>query len=138
MRSIIIALCLLLIYSCNEDNKKTVLSQKDSVANSSAIVKMETGNKTGYDTLYFEDGSKKLGGMLVKGKREGIWTSWYPDGTMWSEGEFKNGKPSGKTVTYYETGNKRYEGFYMEGKKAGKWFFWDENGKLVNEQDFTK
>ena len=59
------------------------------------------------------------------------------NGKKWSEGTFKYGKSDGKRTTYFENGKIRYQGEYKNDVRVGKWQFYDESGKLLAEQDFT-
>jgi len=87
-----------------------------------------------YEREYYEDGSLLKEGKLSKNeKRDGLWKSYYRDGIVWSEGEYKNGIREGKTVTYFPNGKKYYEGQFVKAQKSGLWKFYDEEGKFVKE-----
>jgi len=85
---------------------------------------------------YYESGQKRMEGPLVNRRREGLWKSYYEDGKIWSEGEYKDGLRDGITITYHPNGVKRFEGAFYQSKKSGIWKFWDENGEFVKEMDF--
>jgi antitoxin component YwqK of YwqJK toxin-antitoxin module len=85
---------------------------------------------------YYKNGVIEMRGMMKDGKREGLWKSWYEDGSPWSETTFKEGKKNGKTTTWYGNNNKRYEGFYANDIEAGRWTFWAENGKIQSTQNY--
>lgn len=85
---------------------------------------------------YYKNGVIEMRGMMADGKREGVWKSWYEDGSPWSETTFKEGKKNGKTTTWYGNDNKRYEGFYANDIEAGRWTFWAENGKIQSTQNY--
>jgi antitoxin component YwqK of YwqJK toxin-antitoxin module len=59
-------------------------------------------------------------GNLVKA------TYFHEDGSVKTEGYFKNKKLTGKWTRFDKQGNKTQLAFYKEGKKTGKWFFWNE------------
>ena len=86
----------------------------------------------------YDNGIIQMKGDYRKGKRNGMWQSWYPNGTLWSETVFKMGVKEGATVTYYEDGMLRYNGFYKNDQRAGKWKLFDETGKLQKEIDYAK
>lgn len=85
---------------------------------------------------FYETGQKRMEGPLEKRRREGLWKSYYEDGKIWSEGEYKDGLRDGLTITYHPNGVKRFEGAFYQSKKSGIWKFWDENGEFVKEMDF--
>ena len=92
-----------------------------------------------YEREYYKDGKMlKEGSLNEKGRRNGIWKSYYRDGVVWSEGYFTNGRREGKTITYFTNGNKYYEGEYVKSKKSGIWKFWNEQGEFVKEVDYNK
>ena len=91
-----------------------------------------------------------------KGRRQGVWRDYYPNGQMRYEGEFKNDRCKGTFRYYDEQGNlkatnefdksgekalnKTYApngrviatGYYVEQKKDGEWRYYDKNsGQLL-------
>jgi antitoxin component YwqK of YwqJK toxin-antitoxin module len=86
-----------------------------------------------------ESGELLMEGPLnSKGEKNGLWKSYYPNGNVWSEGEFKDGLDHGIRKAYYENGQKRFEGKYENGRKRGMWIFWDENGKESSREMLDK
>ena len=53
-------------------------------------------------------------------------TYYHEDGSVKTEGFFKDKKLTGKWTSFDTQGNKTQLAFYKEGKKTGKWFFWNE------------
>lgn len=84
----------------------------------------------------YKNGVVKMKGLMKDGKREGLWKSWYEDGTPWSETTFSAGIKNGPTTTWFPNGKKRYQGFFSNDTESGKWKFWDENGKEQLVKDF--
>ena len=70
-------------------------------------------------------------GEKINGKREGGWTSYFPNGNVRSQATFVNGLQQGPTVVYHENGNTFYAGWYKDGKPVKDWTFYDENGNPV-------
>lgn len=91
-----------------------------------------------------------------KGRRQGLWTDFYPNGQKRYEGQFKNDKCTGEFKYYDEQGrlkatntfdksgekalNKTYSengtliatGYYIHQKKEGEWrYFSKDNGVLI-------
>jgi hypothetical protein len=50
---------------------------------------LEPEIRNGYFIWYYESGQKYAEGKYLHGKRDGIWTFWYPDGVKKEELEFK-------------------------------------------------
>ena len=129
---------LIFIYSCGETEK----------TNSSNLVKHDTLQtdfmfeaqsdsilQNGEYITHYKNGQVEMVGQMKGGKREGVWKSYYMDGSPWSETTFIEGVKNGKTITWFDNEQKRYEGFYKDGKESGRWAFWSQDGKqeLVKE-----
>ena len=72
----------------------------------------------------------KAEGDLVKA------TYYYENGSIKTQGFFKNKKLTGEWVSFDKSGNKSQIGYYENGKKVGKWFFWGkESLKEINYED---
>lgn len=79
-----------------------------------------------------------LGVISVKAQesdavKDGYQVFKYPNGSISSEGMFKNGKPEGFWKTYYVTGIKRSEGKYTNFKLDSIWIFYDQAGDTVEK-----
>ena len=74
-------------------------------------------------------------GETKNGKREGKWTSFFPNGKMQSECFYVDGLNHGTTKVYLENGKLLYEGEYVNGEKAGEWTFVDQkSGAITNKK----
>jgi uncharacterized protein len=85
-----------------------------------------------------DNGVLMMRGLKINGKREGIWESYFPDGSLRSRSTFIEGLQQGPTIVNQENGNVFYTGTYIDGKPAGDWIFHDEDGrpeKLVRYDD---
>jgi len=72
----------------------------------------------------------KAEGDLVKA------TYYYEDGSVKTQGFFKDKKLTGEWVRFDKAGNKTQLAYYESGKKVGKWFIWtDEALKEINYTD---
>lgn len=95
-----------------------------------------------------------------KGRRQGVWTDFYPNGQKRYDGQFKNDKCQGTFRYYDQQGNlqatnefdksgekclnKTYAsngrlvatGYYVNQKKEGEWKYYDKNsGQLLLSED---
>ncbi len=69
----------------------------------------------------------KAEGDLVKA------TYYYEDGSIKTQGFFKDKKLTGQWTRFDKDGNKVQLAYYNEGKKVGKWFIWSANSlKEIN------
>ena len=68
--------------------------------------------------------------------KDGKVTTWYENGQIMSEVNYKDGKEDGKVTTWHENGQKRLEGNYKDGKVDGKLTWWDENGQIEGEGNY--
>lgn len=60
-------------------------------------------------------------------------TYYYEDGSISTQGYFKEKKLTGKWVRFDKEGNKTQMAFYKDGKKVGRWFVWTKSSlKEIN------
>jgi antitoxin component YwqK of YwqJK toxin-antitoxin module len=72
----------------------------------------------------------KAEGDLVKA------TYYYEDGSVKTQGFFKDKKLTGEWVRFDKAGNKTQLAYYNSGKKIGKWFVWTKSSlKEINYVD---
>ena len=84
-------------------------------------------------TKRYADGRKNYT-MKVSGYEEGNWTSYYENGQIKKEGNFKDGKEDGKWTYYYENGQIKEEVNFKNGEQDGKWTYYYEDGTLQKEE----
>ena len=87
---------------------------------------------------YYQDGKKKMEGTFKEGKRDGKWFYWYPDGKLWTEGNYEMEIEQGYKVVYHENGQKYYEGNFKDGSRVGVWKFYDTTGALIKQIEYGK
>jgi antitoxin component YwqK of YwqJK toxin-antitoxin module len=90
------------------------------------------------EILFYEDGTKKMEGAFKEGERAGLWSYWYSNGNLWSQGVYSKGIENGQKTVWHENGQKYYEGVLKDGKRSGVWKFWDPKGNLMKEIDYDK
>lgn len=104
----------------------------------------------GRHTFYDEKGAYKLtkvysdvGSLLSEGKldslgrKTGIWTFYYDDGTIFSKGEFKDDLKIGLWEYFYNNGSIREKGEYLRDLPNGKWLTFCENGQIIKEVHYN-
>ena len=92
--------------------------------------------KDGLCETYYENGQLEEEGNYKNGKKDGLWKEYYENGQLSSEEEFKDDKRDGLRKSYYENGQLEEEGNYKNGKKDGLWKEYYENGQLSSEEEF--
>ena len=98
---------------------------------------VDTISKPGETIEYYPNGAIKMRGKLnEEGNRQGLWVSYYDNGTKWSESYYDNGIVDGHSITFFPNGKVRYIGEYKQGEKSGVWKFYDESGEFVKEENF--
>jgi antitoxin component YwqK of YwqJK toxin-antitoxin module len=65
----------------------------------------------------------------------GDYRSWYSDGLLRAEGQYRDGEEHGCWVTNHNNGQRASKGAYEAGAKVGKWFYWDQAGERRREDN---
>lgn len=86
--------------------------------------------KANYDSL-----GRKLDELTIE-SGTGVLNTYYPNGTIKSITEFKEGKPNGKSTWYFESGNEQAIFYLVNGQKEGNLKFLHENGKTARESNY--
>ena len=135
-----IFLCFLVFYSCTDATKPAEQKaiQQDTLQTDFLFsVKSDTVIQNGEYITHYKNGGVEMSGTMKDGKREGVWKSYYEDGSAWSETTFLIGVKNGKTISWFDNEKKRYEGAYKNGKESGKWIFWNEQGKQERVKEYN-
>jgi antitoxin component YwqK of YwqJK toxin-antitoxin module len=74
------------------------------------------GVQDGLFQRFDKDGVLVFEGMLKRGKKEGVWTTWYDDVQKEEERKYADDEPDGKWTYWYIDGNVRREEVYESGK----------------------
>jgi antitoxin component YwqK of YwqJK toxin-antitoxin module len=72
-------------------------------------------------------------GYAYKGKKDGVWMLWWPEGKPAGMVEYKNGVYSGRIQILYENGKLAEEGFFISGKKEGDFLTYYESGSVMEK-----
>lgn len=82
------------------------------------------------DVQYFENGSVKLKGNLLKGKRHGAYFFYYQSGKLESKAEYNEGLQDGLLEEYYANGKLKSRSFWKNDKANGLAEEFYSNGQL--------
>ena len=66
-------------------------------------------------------------------QNNGLKTSWYDNGEMEYQVNFKNGKMDGLFKGWYDNGKKKSEKNFKDGRREGSSVMWYENGQKMEE-----
>ena len=119
-----------MLMACNSQEGQS----QDSKTESEQTEQVQQGSEPFVEV--YDNGQPKIKGLLVDGERDGLWVSFYEDGTRWSEENYREGKRDGRTINFHPNGHLRYRGQYVDDEKTGLWQFYDEEGKLAKEMNF--
>lgn len=138
MKHRLIFLLITSIVSCNKPER--VVEEEWSPGNPKTVAwyQEEDGAKFKVqEEKYYKDGKTEYNGSFDKvGLRHGEWKYYYPNGNLWSLGNYDHGKNSGKKAVYWPEGNIRYEGQFKDDQKSGHWIFYNMDGTILQEMDF--
>ena len=83
--------------------------------------------------FYTLKGKIQTEGVLNGKKRVGNWKYFYPDGTLMSEENYKEGKLEGEQLVYYPDGQVTEFAIYKDGKLDGVVSKYSSKGVLIEE-----
>jgi len=138
---------LLFLISCNSSQDSTAETEapeeiitEDHQPSNQVEETLVTPEETSLAGDYIENypsGKLKMEGKLnANGNRDGLWISYYENGTKWSESYYDDGSKEGHSLSFFPSGQTRYIGEYKNDKKIGVWKFYDEDGELFKEETF--
>ena len=128
----------LLMTSCNQPNVEKELFDDGSVKLEKTFENIDGKAQLVKEIAYHPNGQKYMEGAFKDELREGKWTSWYEDGTLWSEGDFKAGESQGVRNVYHPNGQLHYKGTFDNGERTGAWTYYDEVGNKTKEINYDK
>ncbi len=67
---------------------------------------------------------------------EGLWRSYYENGTLASEGPYVAAERSGRWTTWHENGKLQMRGEYVRRQRQGLWEIYDQQGVLRAHAEF--
>ena len=79
---------------------------------------------------YYENGQIRSEENYKDGAEHGKWANYHENGQKDWEKNYKDGKKNGKYIEYFENGQKKREGNFKNGKQGGRWIRYYENGQI--------
>ena len=162
MRFIIVATLCLCIISCDSSNKKKIpnlyvqnfdtslkkvnsqwyykndplngylVEQSSDGKNILYQVPVIDGLEEGWAWVRYNSLEKLMIRYYRKGKVEGSFTKWWPNGNERYRFNYKHDKLDGKQMVFYPNGQKHQESNYADGNEEGIQRVWDEKGHLIS------
>ena len=118
--------------SCKKNCADLFLSKEEAVR----VAEAETTASANKVTSWFENGQIKSEKNYKNGKRDGKYTTWFENGHKAYEANYKNGKRDGKKTVWFENGQIWTEENYKDDKLDGKVTNWNENGQILLELNY--
>lgn len=101
------------------------------------------GKRTGLGTVYYPNGTIIENGLYIDDLKDGLWSFYYSSGKLKKEGimgkrDETQSCPIGKWYFYWENGRIMQEGNYNDkGDKIGCWKEYNEYGSLLHIYDYS-
>jgi antitoxin component YwqK of YwqJK toxin-antitoxin module len=116
------------------------------------IMSCSSDTNVHYSNIEYMNGIKI--GMTKKGKKIGLWVSFYDngrvrgtsfydddietgpykyydiDGSLLIDTNLLNGDYDGSFTSYYSSGEIQQKGYFINAKEDGKWYFYSEKGEI--------
>lgn len=77
-------------------------------------------------------------GMFKMGRKTGLWTKYYPSGSVKSKIKYVNGKSQGNFITYYQNGQIEEQGSWESKVYKGDFIRYYENGTVAQKKSFNE
>ena len=111
-----------------ENNKETPVNEVKEINDTSSRVESAVPLWNNSYKNYSIDNNKH---------KSGFYSSWYSNGQLEYEANYKDGILDGKYKRWYQNGKLESEGKYKNDKKEGLWKRWEENG-FYNEYNYKE
>jgi hypothetical protein len=87
---------------------------------------------TGQSATFYSNGQQATQIDFVNGKRHGVESRWFEDGTKKFEGRFQDNTLVGVFEEWYQNGQRKSQAVWQGGKRESI-TEWDENGNLIRQ-----
>ena len=100
---------------------------------------MSVDEKITYKQIsYFDDGKISFQGEFKDNERDGRWESFFMSGSLKTVNNYDKGEFYGEYLQYHENGQVSLEGEYKNGKPFGEWTFYNDKGEKVDFKEYDK
>ncbi|MGA2350095.1 MAG: toxin-antitoxin system YwqK family antitoxin [Terracidiphilus sp.] len=109
-----------------ESGRVICKNEKDAI---SGEWEVQQGKPVGYQSTYFDDGSKVEKIVDEKGKFNGYWKKFDPSGRLIEEDQYIHGQYDGRSATYYASGKLKQLSWWKIGMRTFA-VDYDEDGRI--------
>lgn len=96
----------------------------------------KNGKRDGLKRTYYENGKLRLQAEFKNNMLNGTLTGWNKNGQKLIEIQYANDKENGEIREWYPNSNMKMQGKYIDGIKNGKFTTWDSQGEILSEEDY--
>lgn len=114
------------------DDKKQFLKEEYQ------IDKRAPSQLNGFYRSYYPNGHLMIEGQYRRGVAAGPWRYYYQNGGIQMKGPMEGENQVGHWEYFYENQQKSMEGDIVDGKREGSWIFYYENGSKKSHGAFSK
>lgn len=111
-----------------------IAQRKDDISGEMKKVAFLEGKRI----TYFKDGKVQMEEEYKEDKKNGRTQIYYSKGNPKEISMFKDGKKSGALNEWFENGKKKTDGFFTDDLKTGSWKMFYDNGQMMMEGRFTE
>jgi hypothetical protein len=134
--AVLLPMVVLLMASCGggtDSGTPTATDTTGAAAHADSLRQIAIADSLRDGYHVYKDGADRplMEGRLQAGRREGVWTSYLPNGRVQSRNVYENGVQHGITTVFHENGVLYYSGTQRKGKPFGEWKFYDDKGNLA-------
>ena len=134
----LISLCLILVFFTASAFAQTIFDknftgiQKEQYADGKPKyeVNVVKGKKQGLETFWYPSGALYIQTSYIDDKEDGVWKQWYENGQLKLEANYKCGLEHGSFTQWYENGQMRVQSQLINGKKEGAETAWNKDGSV--------
>ena len=105
-------------------------------ANDACRIAIADSLKDGHHVYKDKAGRRLIEGEMRNGQRNGVWTSYLPNGRVQSRNVYEQGVLHGMTTVFHDNGVLYYSGAQRKGKPFGEWKFYDDQGVLARTVEY--
>jgi len=95
------------------------------------------GKLHGISQSYYPDGDISEEVEWKQNVKHGLWKQYYQNGEARLSSQFENGMLQGSYEVYYSDGTIEIRGSYLDNRSHGTWRFYDESGEEVYAIDYV-
>ncbi|MBR1825396.1 MAG: hypothetical protein IJ770_02305 [Alphaproteobacteria bacterium] len=129
---------LLFVAACKESEKNEIYNENNTTVKDGIVYNIDETPINGLYRTYYTNGTVKMEVYSQNGKPNGLGKFYTEDGTLLYEGTFSDGVPVGTMYHYYRNGKVHNEQNYVSGVLHGTQQTYSKKGELTVEVIFDQ